>query len=299
MNLRSEIFTTEEPRPDRQRRGGQRTRREKSLRVLRIFVIYAILGILLWWALRMVPFAEIWDALKGLKLWQFLTLLGLNALVLAAMTARWWAILRAGNPEIPFLQLVRYRLSVFGLSYFTPGPQVGGEPLQVIYLQRNHGLTFARATSAVIMDKLLEFLANFVLPGWVDHSQRYTGFRESDSAGGDFAVAACSPGAALSRQISRLGTDACRYVPHQKPKMDAPHHRLRAHGWRVHPSPSRCFASGIGILVAGLGRDGCRIFRDGWLFTGASDGRTIPGGLDRLPIGFSDALARRVGRAGS
>ena len=175
MNLRSEIFTTEEPRPDRQRRpsapqgrrpqtgGGQRTRREKSLRVLRIFVIYAILGILLWWALRTVPFAEIWDALKGLELWQFLTLLGLNALVLAAMTARWWAILRAGNPEIPFLQLVRYRLSVFGLSYFTPGPQVGGEPLQVIYLQRNHGLTFARATSAVIMDKLLEFLANFVL----------------------------------------------------------------------------------------------------------------------------------------
>ncbi|HNS62738.1 MAG TPA: lysylphosphatidylglycerol synthase transmembrane domain-containing protein, partial [Anaerolineales bacterium] len=59
----------------------------------------------------------------------------------------------------------RYRLSVFGLSYFTPGPQVGGEPLQIIYLQRNHGITFARATSAVIMDKLLEFLVNFVLIG--------------------------------------------------------------------------------------------------------------------------------------
>ena len=57
------------------------------------------------------------------------------------------------------------RLSVFGVSYFTLGPQVGGEPLQVLYLQRNHGLTFARATSAVIMDKLLEFLVNFLLLG--------------------------------------------------------------------------------------------------------------------------------------
>jgi hypothetical protein len=81
------------------------------------------------------------------------------------MTARWWAILRVQNPDIPFLQLVRYRLAVFGLSYFTPGPQVGGEPLQVIYLQRDHGVTFTRATAAVIMDKLLEFLANFILLG--------------------------------------------------------------------------------------------------------------------------------------
>jgi glycosyltransferase 2 family protein len=72
---------------------------------------------------------------------------------------------RAENPSIPFLPLIKYRLSVFGLSYFTPGPQVGGEPLQVFYLKENHGLSFARATSAVIMDKLLEFLANFILIG--------------------------------------------------------------------------------------------------------------------------------------
>jgi uncharacterized protein (TIRG00374 family) len=81
------------------------------------------------------------------------------------MTARWWIIVRAESPSVPFLPLVGYRLSVFGLSYFTPGPQVGGEPLQVLYLQRNHGLSYARATSAVIMDKLLEFLVNFVLIG--------------------------------------------------------------------------------------------------------------------------------------
>jgi uncharacterized protein (TIRG00374 family) len=81
------------------------------------------------------------------------------------MTARWWIIVRAENRSVPFLPLVGYRLSVFGLSYFTPGPQVGGEPLQVIYLRKNHGLSFARATSAVIMDKLLEFLVNFILIG--------------------------------------------------------------------------------------------------------------------------------------
>lgn len=152
MNLRSEIIPAE-------------AQREKLLRFLRNFIVYTILALLLWWALRSVPLVEIWNALQQLKLWQIATLLGLNALVLMAMTARWWVILRVEHPDIPFLNLVRYRLAVFGLSYFTPGPQVGGEPLQVIYLQRNHEVTFVRATAAVIMDKLLEFLANFILLG--------------------------------------------------------------------------------------------------------------------------------------
>jgi uncharacterized protein (TIRG00374 family) len=134
-----------------------------NIRLVRSIVIYTILALLLWWALRTVPFIDIWNAFRQLRLWQLGTLFGLNILVLGAMTARWWAILHTENPGIPFLQLVRYRLAVFGLSYFTPGPQVGGEPLQVIYLQRDHGVTFARATAAVIMDKLLEFLANFIL----------------------------------------------------------------------------------------------------------------------------------------
>ena len=155
MKQRFEILTTE----------TQRTRREKNLRVFRTFTVYSILAILLWWALRSISLIEIWDALRQLKLWQIGVLLLFNVLVLLAMTARWWIILRAENPNIPFLQLIRYRLAVFGLSYFTPGPQVGGEPLQVIYVQRNHNVTFARATAAVIMDKLLEFLANFILLG--------------------------------------------------------------------------------------------------------------------------------------
>ena len=134
-------------------------------RALRFLAVYSILGLLLYFALRHAPFAEIWNALKGLQLSQIATLLIINAFVIACMTARWWIIVRAENPSVPFFALIGYRLSVFGVSYFTLGPQVGGEALQVLYLQRNHGLTFARATSAVIMDKLLEFLVNFLLIG--------------------------------------------------------------------------------------------------------------------------------------
>jgi len=137
----------------------------KPLRAFRRLAVYLVLAILLYFALRNAPFMEIWNALTQLQLSQLAILFVINALVILFITARWWVIVHAENPAVPFLPLIGYRLSVFGLSYFTPGPQVGGEPLQVLYLQRNHGVSFARATSAVIMDKLLEFLANFILIG--------------------------------------------------------------------------------------------------------------------------------------
>lgn len=134
-------------------------------RYFRTAIIHLILIGLLYFALRNAPFVEIWHALKQLQPSQIGLLLLINAGVILANTARWWIIVRADNPSIPFLPLIKYRLAVFGLSYFTPGPQVGGEPLQIFYLKHNHGVNFARATSAVIMDKLLEFLANFILIG--------------------------------------------------------------------------------------------------------------------------------------
>ncbi|MGD8406574.1 MAG: lysylphosphatidylglycerol synthase transmembrane domain-containing protein [Anaerolineales bacterium] len=135
----------------------------KGFRVIRTIAIYILLALLLWWALRNVPLIDIWESLKQLRGWQIVSLLVINAVVITLMAARWWIIVRADNRRVPFLPLVGYRLSVFGVSYFTPGPQVGGEPLQIVYLQRDYGLTFARATAAVIMDKLLEFLVNFLL----------------------------------------------------------------------------------------------------------------------------------------
>jgi len=134
-------------------------------RGIRVIAGYALLVALLFFALRNAPLAEIGSTLNQLKLWQIGIILLINLFVIAGMTTRWWIIVRAENPSVPFLPMIGYRLSVFGLSYFTPGPQVGGEPLQVIYLQRNHGLSFARSTSAVILDKLLEFLVNFMLIG--------------------------------------------------------------------------------------------------------------------------------------
>ena len=133
--------------------------RQNLLRLLWIFLLAA----LLYWALKNAPLTEIWSTLRQLQLWQIAALIGINAGIYALVTLRWWIITRAEAKQVPYFPLLAVRVAVFGVSYFTLGPQVGGEPLQVLALRHRYGLTYTRATSTVLMDKLLEFLANFIL----------------------------------------------------------------------------------------------------------------------------------------
>src|SRR5215208_8262599 len=142
-------------------------RQENSRRPLKRngtrFLWLLILTPLLYFALRNAPLVEIWNAIDQLRAWQIGVLILINVSIYLLVSLRWWIVIRAGRKPIAFLPLVLVRVAVFGVSYFTLGPQVGGEPLQILYLQRKYGMTYTRATSTVIMDKLLEFLANFFL----------------------------------------------------------------------------------------------------------------------------------------
>jgi uncharacterized protein (TIRG00374 family) len=155
---------------------------------VRPVITYSLLAALLYVALRNAPLIEIWEILQKLQPWQVLLLLILNTAIYILITLRWWLIIRAEKKGVPLLNLLSTRLSVFGISYFTLGPQVGGEPLQVLYLQRKYGMTYTRATSTVVMDKLLEFLANFVLLGLGVTAVIQAGFFSANKGGPPLAL---------------------------------------------------------------------------------------------------------------
>jgi uncharacterized protein (TIRG00374 family) len=113
------------------------------------------------WALRNVSLAEVWAVLTNVGPAQILALVVANCLVSLTFSARWWLILRAQGHSIPYLTLAGYRLAAFGVTYFTPGPQFGGEPLQVYLVQRQHRVAGSTAVSAVALDKSLELFVNF------------------------------------------------------------------------------------------------------------------------------------------
>ncbi len=130
--------------------------------VIRLSLVL-LLSALVYFGLREAPLHEIGTALSRLQLWEVAALVGLNAIMYGLVTGRWWAVVHAENRQIRYLPMIGVRLSVFAVSYFTLGPQVGGEPLQILYLRRKYGLSYTRATASVIMDKLFELIANFAL----------------------------------------------------------------------------------------------------------------------------------------
>lgn len=139
------------------------TQKQKRFRALRLLALYSTLAFLLYIALRNAPLEEIWSTLRQLQPAQIAILFGLNIFIYALISMRWWIIVRAENKHVDYFPLLLVRVAVFGVSYFTFGPHVGGEPLQVFYLQRKYKFTYMHATASVIMDKLLEMLANFFL----------------------------------------------------------------------------------------------------------------------------------------
>ena len=108
-----------------------------------------------------MPLREVWRTLALLRGWQLAVLIVLNGLVLLGLNGRWYILLRGLGYKLPFWSLLGHRLAAFGVSYFTPGPQFGGEPVQVVLVERQHGVPRSAAIAAVSLDKAVELLLNF------------------------------------------------------------------------------------------------------------------------------------------
>ena len=117
--------------------------------------------LVLWLVVRAVPLREVWRTLALLRGWQLAALVVLNGLVLLGLNGRWYILLRGLGYKLPFWLLLGHRLAAFGVSYFTPGPQFGGEPVQVVLVERQHGVPRSVAIAAVSLDKAVELLLNF------------------------------------------------------------------------------------------------------------------------------------------
>ncbi|MEA3336918.1 MAG: lysylphosphatidylglycerol synthase transmembrane domain-containing protein [Chloroflexota bacterium] len=122
---------------------------------------WLVVPIILYWLARTVSLQEAWQILAGLDARLLLALILLNVLILVTLSGRWWLILRALGHRIPYLSLTGYRLGAFGISYFTPGPQFGGEPLQVALPEKHNQVPRTTAVASVTLDKSLELLVNF------------------------------------------------------------------------------------------------------------------------------------------
>lgn len=131
------------------------------MRPLRQVLVWSLVCLLLWFALRGIDWAAFAALVGSLTLLQVLVLVLVNGLIVILLGARWWLILRARGYRVGFLRAAAYRLAAFSVSYFTPGPHFGGEPLQVYLAVRREKVPAAASAASVALDKVLELSANF------------------------------------------------------------------------------------------------------------------------------------------
>jgi uncharacterized protein (TIRG00374 family) len=124
-------------------------------------LVWLGLALVLWWLLQWAPWGKVWDVLKGLRPAELGILVAVNLFIIVLLSGRWWLILRILGFRTPFLPLSAYRLAGFAISYFTPGTQFGGEPLQVYLVEKRCRVPRSAAVASVTLDKLFELLANF------------------------------------------------------------------------------------------------------------------------------------------
>jgi len=126
--------------------------------------IRGIIHLLLWllalalaiWTLRQLPLDEMlsWPGRLTASQWTLWILL--NAAVLFIAVQRWQLLTRALGASLSLYQLFRLRQSGSTISFITPGPQFGGEPLQLYWLSRYFGLPLPKAVAALGLDRFLE-----------------------------------------------------------------------------------------------------------------------------------------------
>ena len=115
------------------------------------------------WILSQLPLEAALQSVAELGLEQWLLWICVNLLVIVLLVARWLALTRAMGSAVSFAQLLRVRQAGQLISFVTPGPQFGGEPLQVYWLWKRYKLPGHSAFLSVGVDRFFELWINFAV----------------------------------------------------------------------------------------------------------------------------------------
>lgn len=132
------------------------------------FLSIRFLGHLLWplalgltgWTLSQLPLANIAQNISALTWQQWLAWFGINLLIIGLGTRRWYDLILMLKTRINFVGLVCIRQAGQAVSFITPGPQFGGEPLQILWL-RQRDIPLEKALLSLGLDRFYELGVNF------------------------------------------------------------------------------------------------------------------------------------------
>lgn len=114
------------------------------------------------WLISQLPVGSLRQIVRDLTLGQWLAWFTANLLVIALAVLRWRIFTRLLHLPVGFGALLKIRQAGQSVSIVTPGPQLGGEPLQIYWL-RNQGAPVSAAVLALGLDRCYELAVNFAV----------------------------------------------------------------------------------------------------------------------------------------
>jgi len=113
------------------------------------------------YVLSQLPLAGMLHSVGQLSSEQVLVWLVVNLAIILLAAQRWQTLTRALGLPVGFGDLLAIRQAGQTVSFITPGPQFGGEPLQIFYLYRRCALPMHSALLALGLDRFYELWINF------------------------------------------------------------------------------------------------------------------------------------------
>ena len=127
------------------------------------FSIWIFASALILVTIKELPFAELGSRLKDITLMSWIILLVVNVAILFLAVKRWQVLAQIFGIQLPLSYFFKLRQAGSLVSFLTPGPQFGGEPLQVFWLNQNHAIPLDVGIATVGIDRFLETVINLFI----------------------------------------------------------------------------------------------------------------------------------------
>ncbi|PTY38243.1 hypothetical protein BGP77_17540 [Saccharospirillum sp. MSK14-1] len=115
------------------------------------------------WTLRQLPLNSITHQLEQLSWHNWLLWTLVNGGILYMAVKRWQLLGQALQAPLSLIRLFRMRQAGSAVSFLTPGPHFGGEPLQLLWLTRVFAQPLHRAVAMLGLDRFVETATNIAV----------------------------------------------------------------------------------------------------------------------------------------
>ena len=115
---------------------------------------------LVFFTVRELPLAGILERLGEISPLRLVGLLAINSLILFLSVKRWQILAQAFDIQLSLAHLFKVRQAGNTISFVTPGPQFGGEPLQLYWLRQSREIPMDISLAILGADRFMEIFIN-------------------------------------------------------------------------------------------------------------------------------------------